>query len=145
MLSELSKTPRNLGPGAGRLADCPDSPNCVSSQARRESQLLAAIPFHGSTGEAIDILKQVVAGMPRNKLVAEEPGYLHFEFRSFLFRFVDDVEFLVDETNAVIHFRSASRVGYSDLGVNRRRMEEVRKRFLEAAKPSDLDSQGVPQ
>jgi uncharacterized protein (DUF1499 family) len=134
MLSGLSKTPRNLGSSAGRLADCPDSPNCVSSQARRESQFLAAIPFHGSSGQAVDILKEVVAAMPRSKLVAEDSGYLHFEFRSFLFRFVDDVEFLVDEPNAVIHFRSASRVGYSDFGVNRRRMEVVRKRFLEAAK-----------
>ncbi len=104
---------------------------------------MAAIPFRGSTDQAIRTLKEVVAGMPRAKLVGEDNGYLHFEFRSLLFRFVDDVEFLVDEPNAVIHFRSASRVGYSDFGVNRRRMEAVRKRFLEAAKQKDLESEGV--
>ena len=70
--------------------------------------------------------------MPRTKLVAESRHYLHYEFRSFLFRFVDDVELLVDQENAAIQFRSASRLGYSDFGVNRQRMEEIRRRFLDA-------------
>ena len=65
--------------------------------------------------------------MPRAKLIEEDDSYLHFEFTSLLLRFVDDVEFLFDEESKTIHFRSASRVGYGDFGVNRRRMEEIRK------------------
>lgn len=65
--------------------------------------------------------------MPRTKLVDEDESYLHFEFTSLLLRFVDDVEFLFDEKIGTIHFRSASRIGYGDFGVNRRRMEEIRK------------------
>jgi len=55
--------------------------------------------------------------------------YLHVEFRSTLFRFVDDVEFVIDEPQGLIHIRSASRVGYSDLGANRKRMEKIRLAF----------------
>jgi uncharacterized protein (DUF1499 family) len=67
-----------------------------------------------------------MATLPRTKLVDEDESYLHYEFTSLLLRFVDDVEFLLDETTKTIHFRSASRTGYSDLGVNRKRMEQVR-------------------
>jgi uncharacterized protein (DUF1499 family) len=72
------------------------------------------------------VLKTVVAGLPRTKLIEEDENYLHYEFTSLLFRFVDDVEFLFDDGTKTIHFRSASRTGYGDLGVNRRRMEEIR-------------------
>ncbi len=65
--------------------------------------------------------------MPRIKLVEEEDSYLHYEFTSLLFRFVDDVEFLFEDATKTIHFRSASRVGYGDFGVNRKRMEEIRR------------------
>ncbi|MDE3040844.1 MAG: DUF1499 domain-containing protein, partial [Nitrospirota bacterium] len=61
------------------------------------------------------------------KLVEEDETYLHYEFTSFLLRFVDDVEFLFEDETKTIHFRSASRTGYGDLGVNRRRMEDIRK------------------
>ncbi len=64
--------------------------------------------------------------MPRTKLVEEDESYLHYEFTSLLLRFVDDVEFLFDDESKTIHFRSASRTGYGDLGVNRKRMEEIR-------------------
>lgn len=72
-------------------------------------------------------IKTVVAEMPRAKIVILENNYLHVEFRSAFFRFVDDVEFLIDPEEQLIHFRSASRVGYSDFGVNRDRMERIRK------------------
>lgn len=71
-------------------------------------------------------LKDVIRSLPRTQLVEENEGYLHYEFTSLLLRFVDDVEFLFDEGTKTIHFRSASRTGYSDFGVNRRRMEEIR-------------------
>ena len=67
-----------------------------------------------------------MADLPRAKLVEEDEDYLHYEFTSLLLRFVDDVEFVFDDATKTIHFRSASRTGYSDLGVNRRRMEEIR-------------------
>ena len=67
-----------------------------------------------------------MADLPRAKLVEEDEDYLHYEFTSLLLRFVDDVEFVFDDATRTIHFRSASRTGYSDLGVNRRRMEEIR-------------------
>jgi uncharacterized protein (DUF1499 family) len=67
--------------------------------------------------------------MPRARVVKDEGNYMHAEFTSRIFRFVDDVEFVIDDAHKVIHFRSASRLGYSDFGVNRKRMEEIRKRF----------------
>jgi uncharacterized protein (DUF1499 family) len=71
-------------------------------------------------------LKEVVRTLSRTKLVDEDESYLHYEFTSMLLRFVDDVEFLFDDDTKTIHFRSASRTGYGDLGVNRKRMEQVR-------------------
>lgn len=76
--------------------------------------------------EAKEALKATIATLPRTKLVDEDESYLHYEFTTLLLRFVDDVEFLFDETTKTVHFRSASRTGYSDLGVNRKRMEQVR-------------------
>ena len=81
--------------------------------------------------EALKRLKQVLLDEPRTTIVTEEGGHLHAETRSFLFRFIDDVEFMLDADNQVIHVRSASRTGYSDFGVNRRRVERLRKRFVE--------------
>ena len=75
------------------------------------------------------LLIEAVSGMKRARIVAAEERYIHAEFTSALFRFVDDVEFLLDSETKTIHVRSASRVGYSDLGVNRRRVEEIRSRF----------------
>jgi len=68
----------------------------------------------------------VIRSLPRTKLVEEDETYLHYEVTSLLFRFVDDVEFLFDDDTKTIHFRSASRTGYGDLGVNRTRMEQLR-------------------
>jgi uncharacterized protein (DUF1499 family) len=90
------------------------------------------ISFDGSSEEAIQRMKTVIEAEPRTKIVTKGPDYLHAEFASALFRFVDDVEFYVDEENNVIHFRSASRAGYSDLGVNRKRMSAIRTKFEQA-------------
>ena len=75
------------------------------------------------------MLKTTVAGLPRTKLIEEADTYLHYECTSLLLRFVDDVEFVFDDEAKLIHFRSASRIGYGDLGVNRRRMEGIRSRL----------------
>jgi uncharacterized protein (DUF1499 family) len=109
-----------------RLAPCPDSPNCVSSLGDSEKHAITPYRYEKPLAEAKAVLKQVFGELGRTELVQEEEVYLHYEVRSFLFRFVDDVEFLFDDATTTIHFRSASRVGYSDFGVNRKRMEEVR-------------------
>jgi uncharacterized protein (DUF1499 family) len=70
-------------------------------------------------------LRAVITAMPRARIVTSDDNYLHAEFTSALFRFVDDVEFFLDREQRVIHFRSASRVGKSDLGVNRQRMQVI--------------------
>jgi len=78
-------------------------------------------------------LLAIVRSLPRTDVVTRTESYLHVEFTSFLFRFVDDVEFLVDDNAKVIHVRSASRLGKSDLGVNGQRIEKIRKRWQETA------------
>ncbi len=131
MMSVFSGKPTNLGVTNGRLGDCPSSPNCVSTQADDADHRMEPIPFTRSADQAMQRIKDLVTEMPRTKIVTMEPNYLHVEFRSALFRFVDDVEFLIDPDEQVIHFRSASRVGYSDFGMNRRRMEQIQQAFSE--------------
>ena len=108
------------------LAHCPSSPNCVSTQAQDAGHVIAPIRYRKSRVEAKEALKEVIRSLPRTKLVEEDESYLHYEFTSLLMRFVDDVEFLFDDETKTLHFRSASRTGYGDLGVNRTRMEQVR-------------------
>ena len=108
------------------LPPCPASPNCVSTQAQDEGHAIAPFRYQKSRAEAKEALKAMVRLLPRTALVAEDEDYLHYEFTSLLLRFIDDVEFVFDEEAKTIHFRSASRTGYGDLGVNRRRMEEIR-------------------
>src|SRR5262249_14745562 len=108
------------------LAPCPSSPNCVSTRAHDEGHAILPIRYHKSRVEAKEALKEVMRALPRTKLVEEDEAYLHYEFTSLLLRFVDDVEFVFDDEAKTIHFRSASRIGYGDLGVNRTRMEQVR-------------------
>jgi uncharacterized protein (DUF1499 family) len=108
------------------LSPCPSSPNCVSTQATDEGHAITSFQYKKPRVEAKEALKAVMAALARIKLVEEDESYLHYEVTSLLLRFVDDVEFLFDETTKTVHFRSASRTGYSDLGVNRKRMEQVR-------------------
>ena len=119
-------TEGELGVKDYRLASCPDSPNCVCTLDNGEEHAMAPYRYRKTLDEAKAILKQVFSERSRTELVQEEAAYLHYEVRSLLFRFVDDVEILFDDASKTIHFRSASRMGYSDFGANRRRMEEVR-------------------
>jgi uncharacterized protein (DUF1499 family) len=123
------KSPVPLGVRDGRLADCPNSPNCVSTRAADEAHRIAPLTYSGDAAAAWEQLRTVIAAQPRARVVTATDSYLHAEFRSLVFRFVDDVEFLLDPGAGAIHFRSASRVGYSDFGVNRRRMERIRRAF----------------
>jgi uncharacterized protein (DUF1499 family) len=108
------------------LSPCPSSPNCVSTQATDANHAIAPLRYSKSRAEAKEVLKEVIRSLPRTNLVEEDEAYLHYEFTSLLLRFVDDVEFLFDDGAKLLHFRSASRTGYGDFGVNRRRMEEIR-------------------
>ena len=118
---ELSETPRFSGP----LRDCPESPNCVCTQATRAAQLMPAIPLSRAASAAITTIAADVVNWPRAAIVSHKANYLHLTVRTLLFRFVDDVEFFADDETRLLQFRSASRLGYSDLGVNRRRMEKL--------------------
>lgn len=119
-----------LKPSDGRLPECPGSPNCVNTQAGD----LAPLAFTGSGAEALARLGAIIEAMPRTTIREAGDGYLHAEFRSAVFRFVDDLQCLVDEDGGVIHLRSASRLGYSDLGTNRKRIEALRAEW-ESATP----------
>jgi len=123
--------PATLGVRDGRLAPCPSSPNCVSSRAEDDVHRVAPFPFTGTAGAAIGRLAGIVRSLPRAAVVTATETYLHAEFRSAVFRFVDDAEFYADESAGVIQVRSAARVGSSDLGVNRKRIEEIRARWGE--------------
>lgn len=119
--------PNNLGEKAGQLAACPASPNCVSSQSADEGRRIAPLAFSGDPDAAFARLKLVLGGRAETTIIEERPGYLRVELHTTLF--VDDGEFLLDRVRTVIHVRSAARLGYSDLGKNRRRMEEIRRQF----------------
>lgn len=98
--------------------------------ATDERHAIAPYRYTKPRAEAREALKAAIAALPRTKLVEEDEVYLRYEFTSLLFRFVDDVEFVFDDASKTIHFRSASRTGYGDLGVNRKRMEEIRLRIV---------------
>jgi uncharacterized protein (DUF1499 family) len=116
----------------GQLAPCPSSPNCVSSLATDDGRRIAPLAIPGDTATQIARLLAVVGDMPRTEIQAQADNYLWVVFTSRLLRFRDDVEFLLGPGDAV-QVRSASRLGYSDLGVNRKRVETIRARLTAAA------------
>lgn len=130
--SAMTKRPSRLSGELAELAPCRSWPNCVSSQATRDSQRVEPLPLAGSPAEALDRARAALESMPRTRVVTAGGRYLHAECTSLLFRFVDDVELLADPEAGVLHVRSASRTGRSDLGVNRRRVERLRKLIGEA-------------
>lgn len=118
--------PSNIGLKDGRLAPCPSSPNCVSSyEAPSNSHYSPA--YNGTRSELLNVLKS----FSNAKIISNTGNYIHVEFSSSVFGFVDDAEFVIVPSAAKIHFRSAARLGYSDLGVNKRRMNKIRRMILE--------------
>lgn len=118
------KRPTNLGVKAGKLAPCPNTPNCVSSHSEDREHKIEPLPY-----TSLDNIKKVIESMERTTIMEESENYLYVEFKSRLMGFVDDVEFHKDDINQVIHVRSASRLGKSDLGVNRKRVEAIREKL----------------
>jgi uncharacterized protein (DUF1499 family) len=130
------KPPPNLGIHDGQLSPCPSKPNCVSSQATDESHYVAPLSFAAPASATRRALLEILPQMPGARLVTEENLYLRVEFTSKTMKFVDDVEFLVDPLSNIIHLRSASRLGYSDFGANRKRVEDIRARLQKVLEPS---------
>ncbi len=131
-LTGCSGTMPNLGVKNGQLMACPSSPNCVSSQAKDEPHFVNPIPTTGSIPDTQNLLLKILKASPRTTVTQADENYIRAEFISLIFRFVDDVEFLILEPSpgeVVIHMRSASRVGHSDFGVNRKRVEKIRQQF----------------
>jgi uncharacterized protein (DUF1499 family) len=112
----------------GKLRPCPKSPNCVSSESDSASSRVEPLSFQGLPEKVWGDLKETIQELG-GKIQEEHEGYLWATFTSRVFRFVDDVEFRMVSTDGMIHVRSGSRVGYSDLGVNRRRVERLRAMF----------------
>jgi uncharacterized protein (DUF1499 family) len=127
--------PDNLGVHDGRLAPPKRTPNNVNSQVDRNADAEHYIePLHyaGEARQAWAALRRVIDGMQRVKVITSDPNYLYAEFSSKLMGYVDDAEFYLDEKAGMIHVRSASRLGSSDFGVNRGRIESIRAKLAQA-------------
>ena len=111
------------------ILPCPSTPNCVSSQSLDSAHRVQPLHYESSGEEAWRRLRQVVLSLPRSHIVDDAAGYMRVEFRSAVLQFVDDVELLLDDAAKTIQIRSASRTGYWDMGVNRRRVERIRSQF----------------
>jgi uncharacterized protein (DUF1499 family) len=116
----------SLGVESGHLSSCPTSDNCVVSQNADAKHAIDPITYHVDRNQAKVTLLKVLTVVPRTEVVEQTDNYIHALSKSRIFKFVDDVEFYLPDDESVIHIRSASRVGESDLGVNRRRMEQIR-------------------
>ena len=114
------ETPQDIGVRDGRLIACPESPNCVSSYESSEEHAIAALDGN------LNQVQQILVAMDGANIVEQSNNYLYAEFTSSLMGYVDDVEFLYDAASNTTQVRSASRVGYSDMGANRSRVEAIR-------------------
>jgi len=121
-----------LGIENGQLTQCPTTPNCVNSQAIDNKHYIEPILSTDTPLEAKNHILKILSELERSKIIVAEDNYIRAEFTSKLFRFVDDVEFYFPDTKSketTIHVRSASRLGHSDLGVNRKRIEQIRSKL----------------
>ena len=127
----MGKNSRNIsmaGLENGTLQSCPDRPSCVSSLENRKAFQIAPLVVDSSIKAPLQKLEQLIMTMPQANIIERRDTYLHATFTSKFFGFVDDIEFLCDGSNT-IQVRSVSRVGHSDLGVNRQRVEAIRAKL----------------
>ena len=121
--------PSNLGSQSQPLAQCPSTPNCVSSyDAVEDSHYIKPISSKLSIKAKHQKLTQIISNTDNTQITQSSPAYIRAEYTSAFWGFVDDVEFVLEDTQ--IQMRSASRLGYSDLGVNRKRLESIRSEFV---------------
>ena len=126
-----------LGIENGQLIQCPTTPNCVNSQAKDKKHYIEPILMTGTPLEVKNNILKILNDLKRAKIIVAEDHYIRVEFISKVFRFIDDLEFYFPNTKSkemTIHVRSASRVGHSDFGVNRKRIEQIRSEFKEINK-----------
>lgn len=117
---------------APKLPLCPNTPNCVSSLAADTDHFISPFKIKGQPEATFAAMKTALLQQSRTAITQSTPESLHAEATSLIFRFVDDIDAILDAEAGVIHIRSASRVGYSDLGVNRRRVEALRAALQQA-------------
>jgi uncharacterized protein (DUF1499 family) len=122
----------NIGMTEGKLAPCPDSPNCVSTRNGSKGHAMKPLPYLKTRELSREKILSILKGMKRTKIIKITESYIYAECRTALWRFTDDVTFFLDDTARVVHFRSASRVGYYDFGLNRSRMKRISEEYLEA-------------
>lgn len=129
LLSFPGTRPANLGVADGQFAPCPVTPNCVNSQSQDREHAIAPFRYATSPEAAFDKLKAILSAQSRVNLLTTTNDYIRTEFTIPIVGFVDDVEFYLDQAANVIQVRSASRLGESDLGVNRKRVESIRRKL----------------
>ena len=130
-LSACSKTPTNLGLKDGHFAPCPETNNCVSSEATDLEHAIAPIQATGNPDTVIIRLSNAIEFMFGSEIIEINETYIHAEYTSRVFRFVDDLECYYNKSKGVIEVRSGSRIGYSDFDANRDRVEELRTIFYD--------------
>jgi uncharacterized protein (DUF1499 family) len=126
---------RQSGVVGGKLKACPSKPNCVCSEDSDPGHAIEPLAFEGDAGRAFRALLALVSSDPLGEVRETTDTYAHAVYRTPVLRFKDDVEFRLDSGAKRIHVRSASRIGYSDLGANRRRIESLRARWNAARVP----------
>lgn len=138
LLLNTARAPTNLGVSDGRLAPLPGTPNAVSSQARDPQYRVSPFPFRDDLQTTMSSLTDTLDAHGGMTIVQKDSNYLHAVHTTPLLRFKDDLEFYLDEQNRVVHFRSASRVGSSDLGLNRDRYNRLMTLYT-ADRPAPAD------
>ena len=128
-----NKLPEGLGLTDGELMPCPSSPNCVSTQASPENVEHYAEPivYTGDRMKTQLLIESFILNNGNAHLVSSTLGYVHFEVKSPLVGYIDDVEFYLPAADSVVHVRSASRVGYSDFGTNRERVRQIQSLLVD--------------
>jgi uncharacterized protein (DUF1499 family) len=124
------RRPSNLGVQNGRLQPAPRSPNAVSSQAEDVQHRIAPLAYRTTAAQAMAALVDIVQATPRTHIVTRSADYLYVEYESAWLGFVDDVELYFEPGARLVQVRSASRLGFSDFGVNRARIEDLRRKLL---------------
>lgn len=131
-LSALSRQQEAPGLVNARLAPCPETPNCVCSEYPEQQAYVAPLPVEGDAAAAWEHARAAIR-QSGGKIVREEKDYIAATYTSLVFRFVDDLELRLDRPAGLIHIRSASRIGRSDLGANSKRVARLREQFSQAA------------
>ena len=126
----MVKTQKPVGIVDGKFYPCPNTPNCVSTQATDAKHKISPISYSGTMSEAKEKIIKIVNSLKRTKIITNTENYIHAEVRTATFKFVDDVEFLFDDSEKIIQFHSRARSGHSDMGVNRKRKEKIREMLI---------------